>query len=296
MWGARVFARMRSCALVLGGGGVVGIAWETGVLIGLRDDGADVSDADLVVGTSAGATVGTQLAAGRDLDELLAVQLGPSDGRQEALMKEVDVDGWSAFLEWRTSLPRADQSLLREIGRRALAAQTPTEAARLEMVEARLGVAEWPERALQVTAVDCETGQPAVWSRESGVSLLRAVASSGAVPVMFPPITIHGRRYYDGGVKSATWADLAAGYDAVVIVAPIVPATSVLSRDVEQTWAEERAAIEQAGGRSILITPDADSIEAFGPNLMDPSRRAKAAAHGRRQGRHCAPEVHAIWH
>ena len=78
---------------MLGGGGVVGIAWETGVLAGLRAAGADVTNADLFVGTSAGSTVGAQVASGRDLDDLLALQLGPSDGLMEALSAEINFSG-----------------------------------------------------------------------------------------------------------------------------------------------------------------------------------------------------------
>jgi NTE family protein len=54
-------------ALVLGGGGPVGIAWEVGLLAGLLEAGCDLRDADYVLGTSAGSFVGSQLAAGRDM-------------------------------------------------------------------------------------------------------------------------------------------------------------------------------------------------------------------------------------
>ena len=65
-------------ALVLAGGGLTGIAWELGVLLALRESGIDVPrDADLIVGTSAGSVVGTQLSQGRDLAELFQRQLEP---------------------------------------------------------------------------------------------------------------------------------------------------------------------------------------------------------------------------
>jgi NTE family protein len=70
---------MTRTALVLGGGGITGIAWELGILKGLADAGVDLSEADLVVGTSAGSVVGTQLASGRPLQELYATQLAPPD-------------------------------------------------------------------------------------------------------------------------------------------------------------------------------------------------------------------------
>ena len=41
-------------ALVLGGGGVAGIAWQTGVLLGLAESGADVTDAESLAAVRAG--------------------------------------------------------------------------------------------------------------------------------------------------------------------------------------------------------------------------------------------------
>jgi NTE family protein len=165
-------------ALVLGGGGVVGIAWETGLLVGLRDGGIDVTDADLIVGTSAGSTVGSQVAAGRDLDELLATQLGPSDGRMERLAADIDVAAALEFWDWLAVQTEFGMAELREIGQRSLAARTPSVEARLEMVEARLGLREWPDRALRLTAIDCETGEFVWWDRSGPATLVQAVASS----------------------------------------------------------------------------------------------------------------------
>ena len=275
---------------------MVGIAWETGVLAGLRDGGADVTNADAFIGTSAGATVGAQVAAGRSLDALLATQLGPSDGRMEKLLADIDGAGAQAFFLWVAEQTAADTAFLKEVGRRALAAKTPTEAARLEMVESRLGFAEWPSRPLRVTAVDCETGELVAWDRDSGATLVQAVGSSSAVPCMFPPVTINGRRYYDGGLKSATCADLAVGHDRVVIVAPVGAANSGLGGGrIEADLQAEIAALEGKGAQVMRIHPDAAAIELFGPNLMDPQRRNGAAEAGRRQGAELASAVASLW-
>ena len=56
-------------ALVLGGGGITGIAWEIGVLAGLAEAGVDLTGADLVVGTSAGSVVGAQITSGAPLED-----------------------------------------------------------------------------------------------------------------------------------------------------------------------------------------------------------------------------------
>ena len=77
-------------ALVLGGGGVAGIAWITGLLAGLAAAGDDLTGAELLVGTSAGAAAAAQLGSGLPLAELLARQTEPA--RQAAeIPAEVDL-------------------------------------------------------------------------------------------------------------------------------------------------------------------------------------------------------------
>ena len=72
---------MTTKALVLGGGGPVGIAWETGLLAGLAEGGIDLSHADYILGTSAGAFVGAQLAMGRSPAKLVATILARGKDR-----------------------------------------------------------------------------------------------------------------------------------------------------------------------------------------------------------------------
>ncbi len=280
---------------MLGGGGVVGIAWETGVLAGLRAAGTDVTNADLFVGTSAGSTVGAQVASGRDLDELLALQLGPSDGLMEALSAEIDFGGILELFGWLAEQTQMGADQLREIGSRALAARTPSEHARLAMVATRLGVTEWPDKELRVTAIDCETGEFVWWDAAGAASLVEAVASSSAVPTMFAPVTIAGRRYFDGGFRSTTCAGLAVGFERVVIVAPIVPPADGFGALIAAQIDTEVKAIEAAGGQALRIHPDAEALDAFGPNLMDPARRSAAADAGLCQGRSHAAAVATLW-
>ena len=74
-----------SRAIVLGGGGSAGIAWESGLLAGLLEAGADLEAADLVVGTSAGSAVAVQLrAGGLRLDALRAEMGHEADDGQSA--------------------------------------------------------------------------------------------------------------------------------------------------------------------------------------------------------------------
>lgn len=264
-------------ALVLGGGGVAGIAWETGVLKGLHDAGVDLTGADLIVGTSAGSVVGTQIASGVSLDDLYEEQLRSSEGSGRPA-PEIDMDLFMELFAELASGAITPRELRVRLGRIAIERAPADESLRLEVIMARLPVREWPERRLVITAVDTADGEFVTWDRSSGVPLVLAVASSCAVPGVYPPVTIGGRRYMDGGVRSATNADLAGGHDLVVIVAPTGAQAAFLGLDKE---VEE---LRSAGSRVELIVPDEASQEAFGTNLLDPASRAPAARAGAAQG------------
>jgi NTE family protein len=142
--------------------------------------------------------------------------------------------------------------------------------------------ANWPERKFACTAVDTATGKFVIWDNDSGVPVARAIASSCAVPGIASPITIDGRRFMDGGMRSATNADLAKGYDVVVVVSISSPAVpEPLRRPLER----ELLALRASGSRVAVVSPDAESFVTFGPNLMDFGRRPAAAASGMRQGK-----------
>jgi NTE family protein len=275
-------------ALVLGGGGITGIAWEIGVLAGLAEAGVDLTGADLVVGTSAGSVVGAQLTSGADLEMLFARQLEPPADEKVARMTRAALAryGW-AVLRSRGK----DVEFRRRVGALALAAEqaglTPTEQERLDVIGSRLVSPEWPDRDLRITAVDAETGEFRVLDRTSGVPLLQAVAASCAVPGVYPPVTIDGRRYVDGGMRSAANADLAEGYDRVVVLAPIPRGVGPLSSvDAQVTGMVARVAV---------VSPDEASRRAIGRNVLDPAARAGSARAGRAQAAGAAAEVAEAW-
>lgn len=286
---------MATRALVLGGGGVVGIAWETGVLKGLRDGGVDPVAADLIVGTSAGSVVGTQIATGRTPDELYAAQLLPSDGAVEQNMTDVDSAALGAiFMKWGAAQQITPQ-LAAEIGAMALAARTVGEDQWLAAFDAILGPVAWPDGRLLVTAVDSADGAFVAWDKAAGVPLARAVASSCAVPGLFPPVTINGRRYMDGGVRSGTSADLARGHDLVLLVAPIGASPEGIGAIARRQIDAEVETLRAHGSTVEVLLPDAAALTAFGPNLMDPSRRTPAAEAGLAQGTAAAAALRAAW-
>ena len=207
-------------ALVLGGGGVAGIAWITGVLAGLAEAGQDVTGADLVIGTSAGATVAAQLGGGLGLDELFARQAEPALQSRE-LMVELDLAKFGADIQPYMARAVSPDDMLRQFGRFALDAQTVPEAERRAVVEGRLPSAAWPATPTKLIAVDCGSGTMTAFDAASGVSLIDAVAASCAVPGVWPPVTINGRRYMDGGVRSTDNADLAAGAERITVISPM---------------------------------------------------------------------------
>jgi len=274
-------------ALVLGGGGVAGIAWITGVLAGLAEAGQDVTGADLVIGTSAGATVAAQLGGGLGLDELFARQVEPALQSRE-LMVELDLAKFGADLQPYMARAVSPDDMLRQFGRFALDAQTVPEAERRAVVEGRLPSAAWPATPTKLIAVDCGTGTMTAFDAASGVSLIDAVAASCAVPGVWPPVTIDGRRYMDGGVRSADNADLAAGAERVVVISPMGMDSPLPSR---MPLREVLTALKDGGAAVTVISPDEDSVAAIGTNALDPGTRVPAATAGRAQGRAGLPAV-----
>jgi len=272
-------------ALVLGGGGITGIAWEWGVLAGLAEAGVALGDADLVVGTSAGSVVGAQVANGLDPTVRYKAQLQPPDGEVAAAL--------GPGLMFRFALAmvgsRAPQRVRQRIGRLSRqAVTTATEQERIAVIESRLPAKDWPASPrLAITAVDTETGGFRVFDRESGVPLVLAVAASCAVPGVWPPVTIDGRRYMDGGVRSGANADLAAGYDKVVVLAPIPRGFGPMPGAAEQ--------VKDLGSQVAVVAPDAAALKAFGRNMLDPAARAAAARAGLAQAPSLVESVRAAW-
>lgn len=297
---------MGSRALVLSGGGPVGIAWETGVAAGLSEQGVQLGEADLIIGTSAGSVVGAQLALGRELRTMVAAQQARQESpavaglRFQSRQAAPDLTGLMEVMAKAAVADRPLEERLAEVGQYALSAQTIEEEAFVAGFSNRLtGAQAWTEKDFRCTAIDALTGQFVIWNRASGVPLARAVASSCAVPGIYPPVTIKGRRYYDGGIRSASNADLARGYQTVVIVS--VAGGGVTSIDPRAELARKRLedemrALKDGGARVVEpITPDDGSRESFGVNLMDSRRNAVAAENGVRQGRSAAARLKRLW-
>jgi len=273
-------------ALVLGGGGVTGVAWETGVLAGLSEAGLDLSNADLLVGTSAGAAVAAQLASGTPLATLLERQLAGSAQETPATLGPAVL----ARYFWAMLTRRDPAELGQAMGRLALGAGTVAEDERLAVIASRLPSHEWPERPLQVTAVNARTGEFRVFTRDDGVALVDAVAASCAVPGVWPPVSVEGQKWIDGGMRSAVNADLAAGRARVVILAPITSGFGAMP-----SVGQQAAALRAAGSAVVVVSPDRDARSRMGRNSLDPARRTAAAQEGHRQAALELDRVAAVW-
>ncbi|MBC6458337.1 patatin-like phospholipase family protein [Actinomadura sp. HBU206391] len=282
---------MKRRALVLGGGGLAGIAWETGILTALADAGADVLGPDLVVGTSAGSTVGAQVTSGLAMEELFQRQVDPALQTRE-LPADLDLAAFTDTLTKILAGARDPIDVRRRIGAWALETPTVTEAERRAVVAARLPSHTWPRLPLALVAVDANTGETRVFDAASGADLVDAVAASCAVPGTWPPVTIGDRRYIDGGVRSNENAHLAAGYDQVLVLSPQPPGTPAppwggLDDEVDQ--------LRRRGTEVTVVRPDEGSVAAMGLNPLDPVIRAPTAHAGREQGRREAARVTSAW-
>ncbi|MEU4366332.1 patatin-like phospholipase family protein [Micromonospora chersina] len=273
-------------ALVLGGGGVTGVAWELGLLAGLAARGVDLTGAELVVGTSAGSVVGAQVCSGTPVEELYAAQLRPARAEVAARLGVAVLARWA----WAGTRGRDAVRARARVGAMALAARTPSEQSRRAVLAARLPVHGWPARRLLVTAVDAASGEFVVFDAGSGVSLVDAVGASCAVPGVWPPVTIDGRRYVDGGVRSPVNADLARDARAVVVLAPTRAGFGPMPRLSAQV-----AELRSAGAAVAVVSPDRAARAAIGRNVLDPARRAASARAGFAQAAAVAEEVAAVW-
>jgi NTE family protein len=289
-------------ALVLGGGGPVGIGWESGIVSGLMEGGVDLSRAELIVGTSAGSFVGANLAMRRSIAQLAETYINEQPQSVPTAQPGAGPPDLSILIgkmQEAVSGVRPAKEVRAEIGAWALTAKTIREGDFIASFGGWLsGLPEnaWPTQSYACTAVDAADGSFVVWNQEAGIGLARAVASSCSVPGVYPPITIRGRRYIDGGMRSATNADVAKGYDAVLVVAMTARVTDPLLAERFRKPLENELKILREGGAQVeLLMPDDASLDAFGVNLMDRSRRPAGAKAGLNQGRADAARLRLFW-
>lgn len=284
-------------ALVLSGGGPLAVAWEQGLIAGLARRGVKLAEADFILGTSAGAITGAPLAAGLD-PELSAQKTFAERGATELhpaarlLLSEGAAKLPEIFA--KAHVGTGEQSIrLAEIGKYALEATTDGEDFHLECIAGEVPVAAWPRRAFGCAVVDAVNGQYRVLDKDCGGGLLHAVAASCSMPGLTAPVTISGRRYMDGGLRSSANADLAAGYQTVLVISfrPLGPVGGYVAAQLER----ELVTLRQAGAAVHVIAPDEANLQAIGSNPVDVVRRPDIVKAALAQGEACAPAVSDFW-
>ena len=257
-------------ALVLGGGGIAGIAWETGILHGLQETGRDPLEVDMIIGTSAGSAVTAAVSSDTPLAELFERQTNPptgDSGRQGPPMQRL-VEIFTLFASMRDAPPAEARRKLSEL---ALTAETMPEEQWKKVSGSGLPSHSWPTRKIGTVAVDAVSGEARIFDNESGAELVSAVAASCAVPGVYPPVTIDGRKYIDGGVRTTTNADLVAEYDEILVIAPVPDELKLPN--------------------AVLITPDEKSLKAMTMNVLDPATRVPSAKQGYEQALEHAGQI-----
>ena len=285
-------------ALVLGGGGSAGNAWEIGVIAGLFEAGLDVTGADLVIGTSAGSTAAAQITSATRPPELLANILAPAPRPAGSGQRRVPGPAADHFERTSEIIRAAEDAadMRRRMGAAALetGAGPDAQAQWRAAVASRLPSQKWPDQPLLIVVVDAHTGEPVVFDRHSGVALVDAVAASCANGFGVPPYGIGDRCYIDGGYRSVENADLAAGYERVLVLSPFGGRSRV-----PPAWGVHLAAqvdaLRAGGGKVETIFPDSASRNAFGDNMMNLSARAPSARAGYDQGRALAEPLTDFW-
>jgi NTE family protein len=297
----------RGRALVLGGGGAAGNAWEIGVIAGLFDAGLDVIEADLIIGTSAGSTTAAQITSATRPPELFASILAEAPQPRTG---PAGSDGGRAphppvanLLEMTNRIIAAAEDaadMRRRMGAAALdmdaGSDSSEQTQRRATVAARLPSQRWPQRPMQIVAVDAHTGEPVLFDRHSEVDLVDAVAASTCFGFgAFGPYTIGDKRYIDGGYRASSEnADLAAGYERVLVLSPF-GGRSRHPRDWGTHLAAQVDELRARGSRVETIFPDGNARDLIGVNALDLSTRPPAARAGYDQGRALARRLTEFW-
>ncbi|MGH9279565.1 MAG: patatin-like phospholipase family protein [Acidimicrobiales bacterium] len=290
-------------AVVLGGGGLSGVAWLTGVLSAFEAEGVLLAEADFVLGTSAGSVVATQLVSGRKFSHLYHFLSSPHVPLRTALLDlyglapKPDPTVVTEMMEHVQRGMVSTEETRAQAGAAAMTAKTMPEPIWVTLLATYIHHHHWPGPALGITTVEAETGAFRVIREADDVCIARACAASAAVPRFFPPVVIDGRHWIDGGTRSCTNADVAAGYGTVIVLvdhAPLEVGDGPLSR---ATLDRELAELRAGGANVVELEPNAESVTAMGSgDQLNPAHIVPSAIAGRAQGAAEVERVRAAWH
>lgn len=290
------YGRGLAKGLVLGGGGVWFVAWQTGFLRRLSELNVHLGDADRFVGTSAGSVVASILSGerlrgfGRTVDLLAYAPRVLSLVAPASTLKASQQRALDAFRESTDCKP----ATIQRIGFAALAAQTPTRESTARNLGLILRMRRWPSSRLHITCVDTYTGERCVVTKSANVPINRAAAASSAVPGIFAPQQIQDRRCMDGGVSgTGVHLDLVAGAERAVVI------SLVDASDESTSWGttgpgdieREHANLVASGTDVLRIVPNVPIPE----DVMDPALAAQAVGMGTRQADEEAMRLQQFW-
>lgn len=288
----------RTRSLVLGGGGQVGRAWLAGLASKLIEESVQLQNADLIIGTSAGSVVGAQIALG-----ILDLENPPTP---PAIYFDTNSKLSNAFFQLYPLMAQAIESPTPEIprqtlGRLALEAETMSEEQAIQRVSFLAGQ-QWPQN-FKATAVSITTGKSIVWDKDSNIPLEKGVASSCALPGAFPPTTIRNDRYIDGGVRSMLNADLATGYNSVIVVSCFsldIPAnnTNKEMKIINTSLQSEIDNLRKTGAKVKFISPSSEFLQLTkqGTDMLNLSLIPEAWQIGRIQATNERDDINSVWH
>ena len=294
--------------LVLGAGGTLGGAWMTGALHAIATEtGWDPGSAQYIVGTSAGSMTGALLASGVPPWFMVAYSSGEQFGGLANAGGEAassaDRSGGASFRlhrgapvlgpgSWRLALSSLARPY-RYSPAALLAGWLPLGPISTEPLKdtVRRACAEpWaPHPNYWAVAVDYQTGGRVAFGSDGAppAQLPDAVAASCAIPGFFRAVEIDGRRYVDGGLRSASNLDILEDeqLDLVIALNPMSSLHSGSPRTLGERVAfsvrknagkrlgSEASRLRQRGTEVLLIQPTVHDLNVMGTNLMSRSRR-----------------------
>ncbi|AGZ26048.1 MULTISPECIES: patatin-like phospholipase family protein [Staphylococcus] len=272
-------------ALVLGGGGITGIAWESGVLAALIENGMKISQIDKIFGTSAGAFVGAVLSNNQDMKSYYHYLNENKDPNEQTKLKKEVYEMWrQAYIQGGNN----QESIGRLLGEMIDQVQPVISMKeRKKAIAKRLNDSKWTSQ-LVITAINARTGQLETINQQIGMDLIDSVAASEAVPGLWPHVTMNGKDYIDGGMVSSTNACLAKDFKQILIIAPLTQKIGKLPNvfDDEITLSNTSDVY--------TITPDEFSKSIIGDNIYDASVIIEVGNAGYEQGKRLVKEIEAL--
>lgn len=276
----------KEVAVVLGGGGVTGIAWESGIIASLKAMGIYLWQADMILGTSAGSFVGAALASGYDMQRYYDHQrVVNTDEKTGVASKEIILSWRDAFIEGGTDAEAIERAM-GNISKTRQPQITLTE--RKTVAESRLETLDFPDHYGAVS-VDRDTGQTHVLTKDSGVSLVEATCASGAVPGVWPSISFNGIDWIDGGMVSSANPMLAKDYRKVLVIAPLPKGYG------QMPSTQEEVAELSKTSRTFLFVPDDHTKAVVGKGIYDADRAPASGQAGWDQAITVKNEILDFW-